>query len=134
VRVNEIYREFKDRMDFYLIYIQEIHLSDGWWVPANEQDEVLVTQPTTADERAEVAGVRMINLNFEIPMLLDNMDNEMGGKYAAMPEWLYIIDPDGKVAYRSVMGPWGKPGGARSRDWFWPETRRLFVALNRNIS
>ena len=94
-------------MDFYLIYIQEIHPTDGWQVPANERDEVLVTQPTTADERAEVAGVCIINLKFEMPMLLDNMDNELDGKYAAMPERLYVIDPEGKIAYRSEMGPWG---------------------------
>ena len=79
MRVNEIYREFRDRMDFYLIYIQEIHPTDGWQVPANERDELLVTQPTTADERAEVAGVCIINLKFEMPMLLDNMDNELDG-------------------------------------------------------
>ncbi len=107
MRVNEIYREFRDRMDFYLIYIQEIHPTGGWQVPANERDEVLVTQPTTADERAEVAGVCMINLKFEMPMLLDNMDNEVDGNYAAMPERLYVIDPEGKIAYRSEMGPWG---------------------------
>ena len=94
-------------MDFYLIYIQVIHPTDGWQVPANERDEVLVTQPTTADERAEVAGVCMINLKFEMPMLLDNMDNEVDGNYAAMPERLYVIDPEGKIAYRSEMGPWG---------------------------
>ena len=49
----------------------------------------------------------MINLKFEMPILLDNMDNEVDGNYAAMPERLYVIDPEGKIAYRSEMGPWG---------------------------
>jgi hypothetical protein len=107
VRVNEIYREFRDRLDFYLIYIQEIHPVDGWQVPANVKDEILHMQPTTADERAEVARVCMLNLKFEMPMLLDNMDNKVDGNYAALPERLYVIDAKGNVAYRSEMGPWG---------------------------
>ena len=49
MRVNEIYREFKDRMNFYLIYIQGIHPTNVWQVPAYERDKVLVTQPATAD-------------------------------------------------------------------------------------
>jgi hypothetical protein len=107
VRVNEIYREFRDRLDFYLIYIQEIHPVDGWQVRANVKDEILHMQPTTADERAEVASVCMLNLKFEMPMLLDNMDNEVDGNYAALPERLYVVDAKGNVAYRSEMGPWG---------------------------
>ncbi len=94
-------------MDFYLVYIQEIHPADGWQVPANLNEGVLYEQPTTADDRAEMAGVCMLNLKFEMPMLLDNMDNEVDLKYAALPERLYVIGPDGKVAYRSEMGPWG---------------------------
>ena len=66
MRVNEIYREFHDKADFYVVYIQEIHPTDGWQVPANVRDEVLYAQPTTADERAELAGVCMIDLKFEI--------------------------------------------------------------------
>jgi type I thyroxine 5'-deiodinase len=107
VRVNEIYREFRDRMDFYLVYIQEIHPSDGWQVPANINDGILHTQPTTDDERAEMAGVCMLNLKFDMPLLLDNMENEVDQKYAALPERLYVIDSEGLVAYRSDMGPWG---------------------------
>ena len=56
----------------------------------------------------------MINLKFEMPILLDNMDNEVDGNYAAMPERLYVIDPEGKmpIAARWVRGAlmW-KPGG-----------------------
>lgn len=94
-------------MDFYLVYIQEIHPADGWQVPANVTDTVLFEQPKTADDRAEMAGVCMLNLKFDMPLLLDNMDNEVDLKYAALPERLYVVDVEGLVAYRSEMGPWG---------------------------
>lgn len=107
MRVNEIYREFRDKADFYVVYIQEIHPTDGWQVPANVRDEVLYAQPTTADERAELAGVCMLDLKFEMPLLLDGMDNDTDTKYAALPEHLYLIDAEGTIAYRSEIGPWG---------------------------
>ena len=107
MRVNEIYREFQNQMDFYIVYIQEIHPTDGWQLPANERDEVLFTQPMNANERAEIAGVCMLHLKFEMPMLLDNMENEVDLKYAALPERLYIVNAAGKIVHRSRMGPWG---------------------------
>ncbi len=107
MRVNEIYQEYRDRISFNLVYIQEIHPTDGWQVSANLNDDVLYEQPVTSDDRAEMAAVCMLNLKFEMPMLLDNMDNEVDRKYAALPERLYVIDADGKVSYRSDMGPWG---------------------------
>ena len=91
MRVNEIYREFREQMDFYIVYIQEIHPTDGWQVPANERDEVLSTQSTNPDERAKMAAVCMLNLKFEMPMLLDNMENEVDLKYAALKERLYKV-------------------------------------------
>lgn len=94
-------------MDFYIVYIQEIHPTDGWQLPANERDEVLFTQPMNADERAEIAGVCMLHLKFEMPMLLDNMENEVDLKYAALPERLYLVNAAGKIVHRSRMGPWG---------------------------
>ena len=35
------------------------------------------------------------------------MRNEVYDKYAALPERLYVLDKDGRVYYRSVMGPVG---------------------------
>ena len=49
----------------------------------------------------------MLNLKFEMPMLLDNMESEVDLKYAALKERLYVVDALGKVVYRSRIGPWG---------------------------
>ncbi len=38
-------------------------------------------------------------------MLLDNMENEAEEKYNSWPDRLYLIDPDGKIAYQGGMGP-----------------------------
>jgi len=107
VRLDEIYMQYRDRVEFYLVYIQEIHPSDGWQVLSNVQDDVLFEQPETIDEKAEMAGVCLLNLNLKMPTLLDGMDNDVDLKYAALPERLFVLDAQGNVAWRSEMGPWG---------------------------
>ena len=47
----------------------------------------------------------MLYLKFEMPMLLDNMENEVDLKYAALKERLYLVDALGKAVYRSRIGP-----------------------------
>lgn len=105
--MNEIYEQYRDRIDFYLVYIQEAHPIDGWLTLSNIEQEVLYAQPQTPDERAAIAGICMLDLGFKMPMLLDNMDNEVDRKYAALPERLYVLDKDGIIAYRGVMGSRG---------------------------
>jgi hypothetical protein len=105
--MNDIYERYRDRVDFYLVYIQEAHPTDGWLTLSNIEQEVLYAQPKTADERAAIAGICMLDLGFNMPMLLDNMDDEVDRKYAALPERLYVLDKDGIIAYRGVMGSRG---------------------------
>ena len=73
----------------------------------NVWEDIAIAQPDTADERAEVAATCALRLDLAMPMLLDDMDNQADLKYAALPERLFVIDPDGIVTYRSEMGPFG---------------------------
>jgi len=107
VRLDEIYLRYRDNIDFYLVYIQEIHPTDGWQVLTNLDDEVLYEQPNSLDERADMAAVCLLNLNLKMPTLLDGMDNGTDLKYAALPERLYVLDAEGRIVHRGGMGPWG---------------------------
>jgi hypothetical protein len=105
--MNEIYERCRNRVDFYLVYIQEAHPADGWLTLSNIEQQVLYEQPKTADERAAIAGACMLNVRFNMPVLLDKMDDEVDRKYAALPERLYVLDKDGVIVYRGVMGSRG---------------------------
>ena len=94
-------------MRFYVVYIQEAHPTDGWQVPDNEQEYVLYATPRTEDEREQLASACVLHLNLSIPTLLDDMTNDVDMKYAALPDRLYLIGADGRVAFRSGPGPWG---------------------------
>jgi hypothetical protein len=74
-------------------------------VKHNEQDGVLFRQHRTLDERFEVGQACMLKMALEIPAVVDEMDDAVAKAYAAMPERLYLIGRDGRVAYKGGMGP-----------------------------
>lgn len=94
-------------MDFYCVYIQEAHPDDGWQVTRNIEDGVVHRSPRDLDARAALAALCVLRLNMKMPMLLDNMQNEVDGKYNALPERLYVIDAGGIVRFKSVAGSFG---------------------------
>jgi iodothyronine deiodinase-like protein len=62
-------------------------------------------------ERTAAATLCSKTLNVTMPLLTDDLDNRVGHAYSGMPTRLYIIDREGRVAYKSGRGPFGlKPG------------------------
>jgi hypothetical protein len=107
VSLNETYAAWKDRVNFFCVYIQEAHPKDGWQVPQNLDDDVIFYQPRSMQERAEIAQACMLQLNLEMPTLLDDIEDSTDTAYAALPERLYVIDTQGKVTFQCGPGPWG---------------------------
>jgi hypothetical protein len=104
VRLNEIYEKYRGQVDFYCVYIQEAHPSNGWQVRMNIDDDVLYEQPTEFEEREALASTCALRLNLDMPMLIDDMDNTIDTLYAALPERLYVLDHQGAVQFRTVVG------------------------------
>lgn len=83
------------------VYIEEAHALDEWPMGDGAQGSEFkaIMQPQTIPERAKAAQL-MDELKYEIPLVLDNMDNEVRVKYACWPLRFYVID-DGKVRYKA---------------------------------
>lgn len=78
---------------------------------SNDRVGVAVAQPKVDRERADVASRCHELLEMSMPMLVDTMDDRVGRAYSGMPDRLYVIDRDGKVAFKSGRGPfWFNPG------------------------
>jgi type I thyroxine 5'-deiodinase len=105
--LNRLYRQYQDRVAFYIVYIQEAHPIDAWQLDDNVEDEVLVTSTKTLDERVNVAGVCMTKLGIELPALIDGPDDAVERAYTGWPDRLYVIDRDGRIAHKSAAGPFG---------------------------
>ena len=74
---------------------------------ANERDIVLFAQPKTFNERASVAQSCALRLDLSIPTLIDDMENSTDRSYYALPDRLYLVGRNGRIAYRGAPGPWG---------------------------
>ncbi len=104
--VEKLYRRYKDRATFVMVYVRDAHPTDGWRMESNDRLGAVTAQPKTYDERVSVAQKcgRVLSLGF--PMLVDTIDDAVGARYSGMPGRLYVIDRDGKVAYKSGRGPY----------------------------
>jgi len=105
--LNKLYREYRGRVAFYVVYIQEAHPIDAWQLDDNVKDDVLVASTKSDAERANVAGVCLTKLGIELPAVVDEADNRVERAYTGWPDRLYVIDRDGRVAYKSAAGPFG---------------------------
>ena len=102
-----MYRYYRERVAFVLVYIREAHPDDGWQMQGNIRDRVVFNAPTNLDERTHVATSCREGLDLSMPMVLDGMDNAVEQAYAGWPDRLYLMDIDGTVAYKGGPGPGG---------------------------
>ena len=107
MRLNELYAKYKDQVHFYIIYIREAHPAAGWQVPNNLIENVIYDEPTTAQERTEVAAACQINLGLDMPILIDAIDNDIDMQYVGLPMRQFLINADGKIVYAGQKGPFG---------------------------
>ena len=90
-----------------VVYIREAHPEDGWVVNANRDEDIRYLDPTTNDERQEVAAACALRLKIRMPVVVDDVDDNVASAYGALPDRLYLIGRGGKVAYQGDPGPWG---------------------------
>ena len=105
--LNGLYRAYRDRVAFHVVYIEEAHPIDAWQLEDNLKDGVLFKTTQTADERDQVAGLCVVKLGIEMPALVDEPDNRVERAYTAWPDRLYVIETTGRIAYKSQAGPFG---------------------------
>ncbi len=103
--MEEIYSQYRDRVEFFVVYVQEAHPTDGWQTDSNVAEGVLFRQHQSYEEREEVAQTCSLDLHMSMPVLIEEMNNGTDEAYGAAPERLYLIGKDGKVVYHGGAGP-----------------------------
>ena len=94
-------------MEFFVVYIREAHPSDAWQMASNVRDQVVFASPKNIEEKQGIAQLCVTHLGIEIPALIDGFDNATEVAYTGWPDRLYLIDRDGRIAYKSAPGPFG---------------------------
>jgi hypothetical protein len=94
-------------VEFLGVYIREAHPTNGWRLLSNESKGISIAQPRDLGERNAVAERCCTTLKMTMPLLVDRMDDRVGHAYSGMPDRLYLIDREGRVAYKGGRGPFG---------------------------
>lgn len=105
--LEKLYLRYKDRADFYMVYVREAHPQDGWNMESNSAKGITIAQPKSNSERQSVALTCQKHLDISVPMLVDTIDDSAGSAYSGMPNRLYVIDTQGKIAFKNARGPFG---------------------------
>jgi hypothetical protein len=67
----------------------------------------LVEDPINDQERLDVAGTCVEELDLPMPALVDRIDDKVSKAYGGWPDRLYLVGKDGKIAYAGDRGPQG---------------------------
>lgn len=105
--LHDLFDEYRDRVAFFIVYIKEAHPEDGWVVTHNREEGIAVSDPSSDQERADVADSCVVRSAIRIPVLVDSMNNTVASAYGGWPDRLYLIGRDGRVAFQGEMGPFG---------------------------
>jgi hypothetical protein len=87
------------------VYIAEAHATDEWQLQANLDDDVLIAQHRSLEERFEAARRGVGRLGLTVPVLVDGMDDAVSQAFAAWPERIYVVGADARIAFVGGPGP-----------------------------
>jgi thiol-disulfide isomerase/thioredoxin len=105
--VIALQKAYAHRVDFYFVYIEEAHAHDVWPLASNARDHVVYATAKDAAERSGVAQACTTALKIDFPTLVDGMTNGVAQAYTAWPTRMYVVDPAGRIAFKSKVGPFG---------------------------
>jgi hypothetical protein len=105
--IEKLLRRYGDRATFAMVYVREAHPTDGWAMESNDRVGVTLEQPRDYAGRVKSAELCTSRLKLGIPVLVDTIDDAVGARYSGMPGRFYLIDGNGKIAYKSGRGPFG---------------------------
>ncbi len=102
-RLQKMYETYGEKADFWWIYIQEAHATDG----RRPSKKVKIALHKTLEDRKKAAAGCSEASRLKVPVLLDDMQDTVSNAYSARPERFFILGADGKVAYSGARGPRG---------------------------
>lgn len=103
MRLQDTYEKYKDRADFYWVYVKEAHAIDS----PRPNREIKIEQHKTFEDRVKASAACTADIHLEIPLLIDDMRNTVSDAFQGWPDRLFILSPEGTIAYRGERGPRG---------------------------
>ncbi len=105
--MRRLAHRYEGKADFLTVYIREAHPEDEWQMTSNEQENVCYAQPKTLAQRLAIANDFVKRFHYDVPLVVDPIENPGNAAYAGWPERFYIIEESGKIVYKGKPGPFG---------------------------
>ena len=116
--MERMYQEFKDIAEFRIVYLSEAHAIDDPGRPNPFAELKGIYEHKDYGQRCSTADMMMQEENITIHCIIDDMDNNVGVAYKALPDRLYVVREDGRLAIAAERGPRGlRP--ALEETWAW---------------
>lgn len=74
---------------------------------SNVTEGVCYPQPTTLEDRVRIASDFVKRFHYDIPLVVDPIENPANKAYAGWPERFYIVDEAGTIVFKGKPGPFG---------------------------
>jgi hypothetical protein len=74
---------------------------------SNVKDQVVFASPKNEEERAFIAGACVRKLGIKFPAVLDEFGNSTEQAYTGWPDRIYLVDGNGRIAFKTKPGPFG---------------------------
>ena len=100
-----MHRRYDGRANVVFVYIAEAHTTDGWQLPDNLADDVLLEGHRTLEDRFAAARLGVARLELSMPVFVDDIDDAVSNAFAAWPERIYVVDANGRVEHAGGPGP-----------------------------
>ena len=115
--MEKMYNQYKDVVEFRMVYINEAHAADSNWASTVAKDKG-INNHKNFGERCTTAKMLMDDESLTIPCVIDGMDNKINKAYSAWPDRVFLVRSDGRLAVAAERGPWGfGPALEKVDDW-----------------
>ncbi|MCH8878650.1 MAG: DUF3179 domain-containing protein [Planctomycetes bacterium] len=104
--MQKMYEDYRDLVEFRLVYIREAHAADSDWAVGYAKDLGLLEHKNYG-QRCAAAEKLFKDEKLTIPCLIDGMDNVANEAYKAHPDRIFLIRKDGTLGVAGKRGPFG---------------------------
>jgi hypothetical protein len=110
--IKRLSSKYGTRDNFFMVYVIEPHPNDvpspysadkKIWISANNiRDHVAASQPKTYQQRVDNSKKWKQAYDINLPILIDNPNNEFWSNFGEAPNMVYVILPDYIIYYKQA--------------------------------
>lgn len=120
-QVSPIYEKYKDKAEFFMVYIREAHPESVLTIEEDGKDVLRkFVQSDNFSTRIANAAACYNLLDLPYPIVVDKEDNKVKEAWSGWPIRLMVVNTEGKLVFDGGKGPGG----------FQPDKLRTWLAKN----